>query len=44
MRRYNMLCAVLVAGWFRSKGNPVKIRGCPAAVSENEPAMKHWSA
>jgi hypothetical protein len=26
----------------RLKGNSVKIRGCPAAVSENEPHDEHW--
>jgi hypothetical protein len=26
----------------RSKGNPVKIRDCPAAVRENERRHRHW--
>jgi len=26
----------------RLKGNSVRIRGCPAAVSENEPHDEHW--
>jgi len=34
---------VLVLGRLpRLKGNSVKIRGCPAAVSENEPHDEHW--
>jgi hypothetical protein len=34
--------------WFaptargESTGNPVRIRGCPAAVSGNDRRQKHW--
>jgi hypothetical protein len=38
-----MLCFALVLGEFsRLQGNPVEIRGCPAAVSENETHSMHW--
>jgi hypothetical protein len=34
---------VLVLGPFaRGQGNPVRIRGCPAAVSENDVHHMHW--
>lgn len=26
-----------------SKGNPVRLRDCPAAVNENETGLLHWS-
>ena len=28
--------------WGEARGNPVRIRGCPAAVSGNERRLKHW--
>ena len=38
-----ILTAVLVPGFPRGlKGNPVGIRGCPAAVSENDIHDMHW--
>src|SRR3954471_4071275 len=38
-----MVALVLVLGRLpRLKGNSVRIRGCPAAVSENEPHHEHW--
>lgn len=38
-----MLCLVNGAWAFvQASGNPVELRDCPAAVSENDLRTKHW--